>query len=296
MSGKILKLYAHPADPAGADGLLDLADLRQIDAVVDVHKTDLSRAHVDASAEVIVRGGDDTIREGSEDRLVCEPRGRGTYRPGRGGGRAHCGGSAHAGSERLAGSASPDQHTSGALAVSLYARSLAGLPFQADPRRLRSPLADLLRSPGQIRRGVPHWVLAFRLAWRQLRSEPARLVAAITGVMFATILVLMQLGFRGALFDTAIALPQALHAELFLINPLTMALFRAEPIPRVRGFQAMSLPEATGNRRPRSDLGNGRICAQHQAQRDPPQLLVDGHTIEIMWLISGRILKNQLKG
>jgi putative ABC transport system permease protein len=69
------------------------------------------------------------------------------------------------------------------------------------------------------------------------------LVAAITGVMFATILVLMQLGFRGALFDTAIALPQALHAELFLINPLTMALFRAEPIPRVRGFQALSLPE-----------------------------------------------------
>jgi putative ABC transport system permease protein len=127
--------------------------------------------------------------------------------------------------------------------VSGYGRGLAGLPFQADRRRLLSPSTDFVRSSGQIRRRVPHWVLAFSLAWRQLRSEPVRLVAAITGVIFATILVLVQLGFRGALFDTAIVLPQALHAELFLVNPLTMALFGAEPIPRVRGFQALSLLE-----------------------------------------------------
>jgi putative ABC transport system permease protein len=66
-------------------------------------------------------------------------------------------------------------------------------------------------------------------------------LAAIAGVMFASILVLMQLGFRGALFDTAIALPNALKGELFLIHPLTQALFRAEPLPRVRAFQALSV-------------------------------------------------------
>ena len=75
-----------------------------------------------------------------------------------------------------------------------------------------------------------------RLAWRQLRAERARLFTAIAGVMFACVLVLMQLGFRAALFDTATALPQAMQGELFLINPLTTALFRAEPIPRVRGL------------------------------------------------------------
>jgi putative ABC transport system permease protein len=127
--------------------------------------------------------------------------------------------------------------------VSVHARSTVGLPFQAERRKPRSPSADVVRSPGQTGHGVPHCLLAFRLAWRQLRSEPARLLAAVTGVMFATILVLMQLGFRGALFVTAAALPQALHAELFLLNPLTMALFRAEPVPRVRGFQALSVPE-----------------------------------------------------
>jgi putative ABC transport system permease protein len=86
-------------------------------------------------------------------------------------------------------------------------------------------------------------MLPARLAWRQLRSEPARLLAAVAGVMFASILVLMQLGFRGALFDTATALPRALRGELFLIHPLTQALFRAEPLPRVRAFQALAVPE-----------------------------------------------------
>jgi len=127
--------------------------------------------------------------------------------------------------------------------VSGFAWNAAGLLRKVERRQLLTPSADLVRSPGQIRCGVPQWVRAFRLAWRQLRAEPARLVAAIMGVMFATILVLMQLGFRGALFDTATALPQALQAELFLIHPMTMALFRAEPLPRVRGFQALSVPE-----------------------------------------------------
>jgi putative ABC transport system permease protein len=90
--------------------------------------------------------------------------------------------------------------------------------------------------------GIPGWMLPLRLAWRQLRAEPSRLLAAVAGVMFASILVLMQLGFRGALFETATALPQALRGELFLIHPLTEALFRAEPLPRVRAFQALAVP------------------------------------------------------
>ncbi len=91
--------------------------------------------------------------------------------------------------------------------------------------------------------GVPHWFLPIRLAWRQLRAEPVRLLAAAAGVMFACVLVLMQLGFRSALYDTATALPQAMQAELFLIHPLTTALFRPEPLPRVRAYQTLAVPE-----------------------------------------------------
>ncbi len=86
-------------------------------------------------------------------------------------------------------------------------------------------------------------MLPLRLAWRQLRAERARLFSAIAGVMFACVLVFMQLGFRSALFDSATALPQAMQGELFLIHPLTTALFRPETFPRVRAYQTLALPE-----------------------------------------------------
>ena len=89
------------------------------------------------------------------------------------------------------------------------------------------------------------WFLPFRLAWRQLRAERARLFSAIAGVMFACVLVFMQLGFRSALFASATALPQALRGELFLVHPLTTAMFRPETFPRVRAYQTLAIPEVT---------------------------------------------------
>ncbi|MGX9964419.1 ABC transporter permease DevC [Roseomonas sp. F4] len=86
-------------------------------------------------------------------------------------------------------------------------------------------------------------LLALRLAWRQLWSEKARLASAIAGVMFACVLVFMQLGFRAALFDSATALIGAMRGDLFLMHPLTTASFRPEPFPRARTFQALALPE-----------------------------------------------------
>lgn len=93
--------------------------------------------------------------------------------------------------------------------------------------------------PGPLARVL----LPARLAWRQLRSERSRLLAAMAGVMFAAVLVFMQLGFRSALFDSATRLLAAMEAELFLMNPLTTVSFRPEPLPRVRAHQALALPE-----------------------------------------------------
>ena len=98
----------------------------------------------------------------------------------------------------------------------------------------------------QARRGVgfvaSSW-LALRLAWRQLRSDKARLASAIAGVLFACVLVFMQLGFRGALFESATNLIASMRGDLFLLHPLTVASFRPEPLPRVRAQQALALPE-----------------------------------------------------
>ncbi len=105
----------------------------------------------------------------------------------------------------------------------------APAPAPEAPRRRLRPLAALF--------------LPLRLAWRQLRAEKARLAAAIAGVMFACVLVFMQLGFRAALFDSATALLQSFRADLFVMHPLTLVSFRPETLPRIRASQALALPE-----------------------------------------------------
>ena len=85
-------------------------------------------------------------------------------------------------------------------------------------------------------------LLPIRLAWRQLKAERARLLSAVAGVMFAAVLVFMQLGFQSALFESATRLLAAMKAELFLVNPLTLASFRPEPLPRIRAWQSLALP------------------------------------------------------
>jgi putative ABC transport system permease protein len=102
-------------------------------------------------------------------------------------------------------------------------------------------------APPTLQRHAPGFVasslLALRLAWRQLISEKARLASAIAGVLFACVLVFMQLGFRGALFESATNLISAMRGDLFLMHPLTTASFRPELLPRVRAQQALAIPE-----------------------------------------------------
>ena len=106
-------------------------------------------------------------------------------------------------------------------------------PREAPPRDRRWQSFHPLRS----------LLLPLRLAWRQLRAEKARLASAIAGVMFACVLVFMQLGFRSALFDSATALLQSMSADVFLMHPLTTASFKPETFPRARASQALALPE-----------------------------------------------------
>lgn len=90
------------------------------------------------------------------------------------------------------------------------------------------------------------WLLPARLAWRQLRAEHTRLFAAMAGVMFAVVLVFMQLGFRSALFDSAMRLLTTMEADLFLMSPLTASSGKPEPIPRIRAHQALGLSDVIG--------------------------------------------------
>ncbi len=108
------------------------------------------------------------------------------------------------------------------------------------------PQPALAAPPPPSRRGLSPlaWLwLPLRIAWRQLRAEKARLLSAIAGVMFACVLVFMQLGFRAALFDSATALLASFRADIFIMHPMTLVSFRPETMPRARASQALALPE-----------------------------------------------------
>lgn len=79
------------------------------------------------------------------------------------------------------------------------------------------------------------------IGWLQLMHNKARLAAALAGVAFANILILMQLGFMGALVGS-IGLPYAAMDADILISASDMnTLADGSPLPRQRMFETLSV-------------------------------------------------------
>jgi putative ABC transport system permease protein len=76
------------------------------------------------------------------------------------------------------------------------------------------------------------------LAWRQLTHEKARLAAALAGISFAVILMLLQLGLAAALFDAAVLLYSHFGADLILVSPQFEYVVQTKSFPRERLHQA----------------------------------------------------------
>ena len=79
------------------------------------------------------------------------------------------------------------------------------------------------------------------LAWRQLLRDPLRLAAAVAGVAFATLLMLMQLGFRAAMLESAVRYQQRLDYDLVMLSRQTVFMGITHPFPRQRLYQAAGL-------------------------------------------------------
>jgi putative ABC transport system permease protein len=81
-------------------------------------------------------------------------------------------------------------------------------------------------------------MLAIPLAWLQLTYQKGRLTIAIAGIMFAVILIAMQLGFQTALFKSAVLLHANLRTDLVLIHPSSNNLLNLKEFSRRRLYQA----------------------------------------------------------
>lgn len=62
------------------------------------------------------------------------------------------------------------------------------------------------------------------LAWKNLTHEPRKLLLAMSGIAFAVILMFQQRGFRHALFDSTVAVIDAMDADLIVFNRSRFAL------------------------------------------------------------------------
>jgi putative ABC transport system permease protein len=78
-----------------------------------------------------------------------------------------------------------------------------------------------------------------------LRYDRTRLFVGISGVAFAVLLVFINLGFLGALVNTAGLVYNQLDADVYLISPLSLNGTSTKPFPRERLYQAASHPEVS---------------------------------------------------
>lgn len=84
------------------------------------------------------------------------------------------------------------------------------------------------------------FLYAIRLSWRQLVFERGKLFAAILGVMFAAILVFMQMGFRDSLMESAANSPRLINGDLFLLHKQTEAMWRTVVFDRTELMRALA--------------------------------------------------------
>lgn len=87
-----------------------------------------------------------------------------------------------------------------------------------------------------MRRKIP-------LAWLQLTREKSRLFAALAGIVFADILMFMQLGFRDALFNSNTRMHKNLNADLVMINTKSESLISLQKFSQRRLYQTLKFTE-----------------------------------------------------
>lgn len=80
------------------------------------------------------------------------------------------------------------------------------------------------------------------LGFLQLKHDLGKLATAIAGVAFADLLILMQMGFLNALFDSSTEIHRHLEADLVMMNTQALNWTELSTFSRRRLYQAMDVP------------------------------------------------------
>src|SRR5207247_8486184 len=79
--------------------------------------------------------------------------------------------------------------------------------------------------------------------WLQLRHSRPKLLAAVVGIVFADLLIWMQLGFFASAIDISTYIHRKVRGELVILNPQTESLEAAKAFPRRQLMRAQGHSE-----------------------------------------------------
>ena len=77
------------------------------------------------------------------------------------------------------------------------------------------------------------------IGWLQLRHRPLRLLVALAGIGFAVLLIMMQLGFRSALFESAVRFHERLDYDIALFSTSSVFIVRPQAFSARRLYQTI---------------------------------------------------------
>ena len=81
------------------------------------------------------------------------------------------------------------------------------------------------------------------LGWLQLWHRPLRLVVAVSGIAFAVLLILMQLGFRSALFESTLRFHERFRYDIALFSTDSVFIVRPAAFTIRRLYEALGSPD-----------------------------------------------------
>ena len=81
------------------------------------------------------------------------------------------------------------------------------------------------------------------VAWLQLGHSRPKLLAAVVGIVFADLLIWMQLGFLASAIDISTYIHRKVRGELVILNPQTESLDAAKAFPRRQLMRAQGHSE-----------------------------------------------------
>jgi putative ABC transport system permease protein len=79
------------------------------------------------------------------------------------------------------------------------------------------------------------------LSWLQLKKGRGRLLVAIAGISFADVLMFLQMGFRGALFSSAVEFHHSLNGEIVMVSGRSRSLISLDRFTERRLYEAAAI-------------------------------------------------------